>query len=116
MYNNKKLKKLAHLATETNHVPDDISEFVQKCLSKKELKEFLFYYKLALAEKRVYIFSPLPLSEMDMRALKDIYKDKEILSVIDKTLGGGLKIKENDMIVDFTFKNYINDTIEKLKN
>jgi F0F1-type ATP synthase delta subunit len=116
MYNNKRLKKLAEIAVQNDKIPEDISEYVLQYLSKKELKEFLYFYKAALEKKRVHVFSSVELSKEELLKLKEVYKGKDILTVIDNTLGGGLKIRENDMTIDFTFKNYINETIEKLKD
>lgn len=116
MYSNKKLKKLAHIASENDKIPEDITEFVLKRLSKKELKDFLYFYKAELEKKRVYVYAAVKLSVKELTDLKSLYKNKEILPIIDGSLGGGLRIKEDDMVVDFTLKNYINETIEKLKS
>lgn len=116
MHNNQKLKKLARIAAASKTVPADIEEFVLTCLNKMELKTFLNFYKNALAKERVYITSSQKVSDESMSQLKKMYADKEIVTVIDEELGAGIKLQHDDLVVDFTFKKYINDTIEKLKN
>lgn len=116
MLNKQKIKILAQIAAKNDKIPIDIEEYVLKCLSKKDLKDFLRFYKTAIDKTKIYVSSPEELSNEGTNLLKNLYKDKDIVLSIDKTLGAGLKLKEDDMIVDFTFKKYINDTIEKLKN
>lgn len=116
MHNKQKLKKLAVISAATSTIPNDIEEFVLNYLSKAELKEFLSYFEIELNKKRVFAVTPEALSDYNLKLLRKRYTDKEILPIIDKSLGAGLKLIEGDMVVDFTVKNYINDTIEKLKN
>lgn len=116
MISNQKIKKLAQIAAEKSEVPKDIEKFVLTKMSKKELKDFLRYFRLELDRKRVYIVSSDEISKENMSILKKQYLDKEIIESLDQTIGGGIKIKDNDMVIDFSFKSYINDTIEKIKN
>ena len=116
--NNKeqKIKQLAILASQSNTIPEDVSSYVINYLSKQDLKMFMRFYKNELDKKRIYVYSPENLSENNMKTLKNLYEKKDIMLVIDSTLGAGLKIRQNDTIVDFTFKKYINDTIDTLKD
>lgn len=116
MINKQKIKKLALIAAEEKTIPQDIQKYVLENMGKKDLKTFLSYYKKALDKKRIYITSSDALTNENISMLKSVYNDKEIVSTIDSSLGGGFKLAEDDMVVDFTFKKYINDTIEKLKN
>ncbi len=116
--NNKdqKLKNLAEIAAKNDRIPNDISNYIFTFLSKQELKIFLGFYKNALDKKRVYITTSGNLSTESLKSLKNIYKDKELIIEIDPTLGAGIKIREKDMITDFTFKKYIDQTIDSLKD
>jgi len=116
MNNELKIKKLAIEAAKSDKIPADIGEFVLNYLGKQELKVFLRFYKNELDKKRIYVSSPSALSSASMTSLKNIYKQKDIIVDIDPTLGAGLKIQQNDTIVDFTFKKYINETIDELKD
>ena len=116
MINTQKIRKLALIAAESKNIPADIEQFVLKYLGKQDLKTFLAFYKNALNKRRVYVSSADKLSTDNLKMLKDIYNAKDIIELSDQSLGAGLKLVNDDMVVDFTFKKYINDTIEKLKN
>ncbi len=116
--NNKeqKLKQLAILASKSDSIPEDIASYLLNYLGKQELKVFLRFYKNEIDRKRVYVSTPQNLSQDSMKTLKNLYAQKEIILSVDPTLGAGLKIQQNDTIVDFTFKKYIDDTIDTLKD
>lgn len=116
MGNKQKIKRLAIIAAKSSTIPRDIEEYVLTCFKKQELKEFLHYYKDALSKNRVFVTSSLDLSEENKTLLKSIFKEKELITLKEEDLGAGIKIRQNDTIIDYTFKKYINDTIEKLKN
>lgn len=116
MINKQKIKKLAFIAADSKAIPVDIEKFVLTRLGKSELKAFLAFYKAALSKKRVYVTSAEELSSESVKMIKSIYNDKEIIEIKDESLGAGLKLVNDDMVIDFTFKKYINDTIVKLKN
>lgn len=116
MYNKQKIKRIAQIAAESKTIPEDIGQFVLKCLNKQELKTFLHYYKWSLEKKRVYVTSASELSLDNLSQIKSHYKGKEVITMVDKNLGAGIKLQNDDLVVDFTFKKYITDTIEKLKN
>lgn len=116
MINKQKIRKLAQMAASEKVIPADIEKFVLEYLGKQDLKTFLTFYKNALQKKRVFVSAASEISKDSLKALRDQYKGKEVIELTDSTLGAGIKIVEDDMVVDFTFKKYINDTVEKLKN
>ncbi len=116
MINKQKIKKLAQIAAEKPQIPRDVEEFVLTKMSKQELKDFLKYFRLELDKKRVYVVSSDAISKDNLNSLKKQYADKELIESLDQTIGGGIKIKDNDLVIDFSFKTFINDTIEKIKN
>ncbi len=116
MINIQKLKKLAVIAAKEKKIPHDIEEYVLKHMDKYELKEFLSFYKGALAKERVYILSAHPLSSSNINLLKKRYNDKELIFDTNENLGAGIRLVDNDLIVDFSFKNILDTTIEELKN
>lgn len=116
MITKQKIKRLAQMAAENDTIPQDIEKFVLEVLTKQELKDFLRNYKNSLDKKRVYISTSTKIERNEISKLLPQFKNKELILTIDETLGGGIKIKQDDTIIDFTFKKYIDDTIEKLKN
>ncbi len=116
MMTKQKIKKLAQLAAEDDTIPQDIEKYVLEVLSKQELKVFLGSYKSALDKKRVHASTSTEITKSDFLNIFPEFKNKELMLTIDETLGGGIKIKQDDTIIDFTFKKYIDETIDKLKN
>lgn len=114
--NSNKLKQLALAVANEEKVSKEVEKFILSELNKQELKEFVRFYKSAIQKKRVYVTSSCKLSSPTIGEIKELYKDKEIIEHIDEKLGAGVKIQQDDIIVDYTFRKYINDTIEKLKN
>lgn len=91
------------------------SKFILNKLSNKDLKTFTRYLRSELEKQRVYVTTSSQLTAMTKKTLVSAYKGKEIIEITDSTVGAGIKIQESDSIIDFTFKRYINDTINKLK-
>lgn len=111
-----KIKKLAQLAANNKSIPKDIEEFVLTILSKQELKDFLSYYKFELDNKRLYVTAAKELSTHEKTLLESLFNNKELVIDIDNSLGAGLLLKNNDIVIDFSFRGFIDETITKLKN
>ena len=111
-----KIKKLATITASNKIIPADIEEYVLNFLTKQDLKMFMQSYKLELEKKRVYISTPTELSESELSLIKNMYKDKDIITSVEKDLGAGIKLRQNDTVIDFTVKSFINDTVDALKN
>lgn len=112
---NKLIKQLAKSCTEYDNLSTETIKYILNNLSKEELKFFLRNYKTALNKKRVYITASSTLDKETLGMLKNIYKNLDLKFNYDEGLGAGIKIQQDDMIIDFTFKKYIEDTINKLK-
>lgn len=108
------IKKLAESFASVDKISNNSAKFVLSNLSKEELKVFLSFYKVFLDRRRVYITSSSDIDRATMNNLKSIYKNYSLNVNVDKNLGAGIKIQHADMITDFTFKKYLEDTIEKL--
>lgn len=116
MLNKQKIRKLASITAESSRVSRDIEEYVLTKMSKQELKDFLKYLKMELDKKRVYVISSEAVSKENLSLIKRKFEGKRIVETLDKSLGGGLKIRDNDLVIDFSFKKFINDTIERIKS
>lgn len=114
--NKQKIKQLAILTAQEKNIPQDVQEYVLTYFTKQELKNFMNYYLLELEKKRVYVSTPIELTAKDILQIKQNFPQKEIITTLDRTLGAGLSIRQNDTIMDFTIKSLIQDTIEALKN
>ena len=116
MISRQKIKVIATFAAREKVVSKDIVELVLTKMEKQELKLFFFYYKSEIDKKTAYVTSALPLSDESIKQLQEQLKGKDLVFKSDETLGAGFILKEDDTVVDFSVKNYINETIEKLKN
>lgn len=90
------------------------AEAVLERFSKQDLKKLLFYLKKELAQSKVYVSSVDKLDTETLKTLQSIFKEKEIVSVIDPNVFAGIKIQDNDMIFDFSIKDKIKRTIQSL--
>lgn len=111
----KVLKELAISCAEAGKLSEKTVKYILNELTKEELKFFLSQYKTALNKKRVYITASSTLDKAMLNSLKQTYKGLELEVNYDKNLGAGIKIQQDDMIIDFTFKRHLEETIEKLK-
>lgn len=111
----KTIKLLAQSCVNNPKLTEKTTAFILKGLTKRELKVFLNCYKIALNKKRIYITASSQLDKTALSLLKNTYKNYELEFTYDKDLGAGIKIQQNDMIIDYTFKKYISDTISQLK-
>lgn len=112
----RKIRKLAQMAAANDIIPQDIERYVLEVLNKQELKVFLESYKSVLDKNRVYISTSTEISKSQVTNAFPQFRNKELILTTDETLGGGIKMRQDDTIIDFTFKKFIDDTIDKLKN
>ena len=109
------LKHLAIMLSREKTVSKATYDFILKSLSRKNLKTFLYFYRDSLQKKRAYVTTASGLSIKSLNNLKILFKGKEIITNTDDSIGAGIRIQQGDSIIDYTFKRYINDTIEQLK-
>ena len=109
------LKRLAELLAKEDTISKKAGDFILKSLNRKNVKIFLHFYENELEKKRAYVTSASKLSIESLNSLKELFKYKEIISNIDNAVGAGIKVRQADIIIDYTFKRYIDDTIELLK-
>ncbi len=110
----KDIKNLAKKLATGESLKNPVTDFILK-FNRRDLKVFLSNYKLALKKNTVYVTSASEISNLNFKELEGVYKNKRIIKKSDLSLGAGIKIEDNDNIIDFTFKKYINDTILQLK-
>lgn len=108
------LKQLAMLIAKENIISKKTSDFILT-LSRKNIKIFLHFYKNELQKKQAYITTASRLSMESLGTLKGLLKGKKLILNIDTAVGAGIKVQQADIITDYTFKRYIDDTIELLK-
>lgn len=109
------LKNIAQYLVETGKVNETVEEYILKKLSRDELKNFLFYLKEALRKSRVTVISADKLDQDTKKKIETLYK-KSGHYLTDESLSAGVIIKDGDDVYDASFKNMLNETINKLEN
>ncbi len=109
------LRQLAYSITTTGSVKKDtISQFINS-LSTSDLKKFLQYLRTAYAKSNIEV-TTAEKSDIIAEYFKKNYKDKNISFRTDSSIKGGVIVKIGDDMYDYSVKNYINTTIERLTN
>ena len=109
------LKNLAILIAKEKAVSKKSCDFILESLNRRNVKILLHFYRNEWQKKCAYVTTASGLSIESLNSLKNLFRGKEIISNTDSAVGAGIKIQQGDSIIDYTFKRYINDTIELLK-
>lgn len=111
----KDIQQLAELTIENGKVNAQVAEFVLTKLSKGDLKKYLANLKQIFNKNRVYVtISDASVTNLK-KTLEEAFKGKEVIFTEDKTIGAGFKAQMGDTIIDMTMKNYLEETVDKLK-
>lgn len=110
--NKKTLKKLITISITKNSLDPKKVEKIANVLSQKELKEYVRAIRDWEQRKKVVIISPKALTRDVINKFKKMFVDKKVINNIDPSLVVGLKIINNDLVYDLSFKN----TLKNLTN
>lgn len=99
-----------------NQINQNLASFIFNRLSKSDLKKYLFYIKMVLKEKTLYITSAFEMNNEIKEKLENSFKDKKTIFSVDATLGAGLIIKNGDNVIDTSIKGTINQVVKTLKS
>lgn len=112
----KELKELAKLIVGNDKISTKVGEYVLNNISRKELKDLLFYLK-SEAKKRKVVIKTAESADEELRAkLSKTFEGKIVEFTEDEGLGGGIVIEDGDDTIDFSVKNLIKKTIDELKS
>src|SRR3990167_9008517 len=87
-----KLKNLAILFAKEKAASKKSCDFLLKSLNRRDVKIFLHFYRNELQKKRVYVTTASGLPIESMKSLKSLFKNKEIISNTNSTVGAGIMI------------------------
>lgn len=109
----KQLRDLAFSIVKTQSVNKDQINSLIGSLSTDELRKLLNYLKLAHKSNLITV----TIADDD-KNIKDYiarqFPDKKITYHVDDKIGGGVIVKIGDDVYDYSVKNYINTTINRL--
>lgn len=113
--NRQQLKKLADLTIASENVDAGIIKYVSEKLSRSDLKEYLLLLKKLVNDNTVYVKTDIDISRDVKKTISEIFPGKKLIFEKDTLSGGGISIKTGDNIFNLSVKNYINQTVETLK-
>ncbi len=113
MISNQIIKDLASGSLDNKgKVDEKIARYVLEKLNKKELKLFLRRFKKISNEKSVTVKYEGKLTDEIKKNLETMFENRIINYEQDKSLGGGIMIIDNDMIVNYTIDGLIENRIK----
>ena len=102
------IKQLALSIVETGEISPSVSEWINKNLSKSELKLFVNYLERALKETTVTVRYAGNPSQATKDKIQKMFPDKNLIYVRDdKEIGAGIRFEFGDYILDYTVTNMI---------
>ena len=110
------IKQLALSIVETGEISDKVSQWINKNLSKSELKLFVSYLSSALKEKSVIVKYAGNPQEITKEKIQKMFPDKKLVYVrADEEVGAGIKFEFGDYILDYTVTNMIVKIMKDLR-
>ncbi len=114
--NKSDIKKIANLSIDNGVLNRQVTSFVLKNLGRQELILYLRFLKKIISENSVRVQSQQTLTPLMRSFIQQKFKDKDIYYEVDETVGEGIKIIENDTVVDLTLKGYMDTALNNLKS
>lgn len=114
MEKNKLLQQLAQSILSQKVVSNATVDFVMK-QSRRDIKTLLSYLRSEYHKMTVEVTSARTLSGDAQKKIESRYQDKNIVYNINEKLGGGIIVRDNDDVYDFSARAFLNMTIEKLR-
>ncbi|HVT00877.1 MAG TPA: hypothetical protein VHE53_01420 [Patescibacteria group bacterium] len=108
------IKKLARLTAQSKKVDKKVADFILK-MPRRDLALYLSYLKNSLNKTTVYVTSNIAVPTALKKTLIKEFSDKEVLFGIDKSIKDGIKVVNNDTVIDLSMNGYLDKTIGSLK-
>ncbi len=114
--NKNQIKQLAKLTIDETKINQKVATFVLNKLSRKELIYYIRLLKTIAQKNMVRIVSSDPINATFKSALLKKFSNKHVVFEQNDDFGPGIKAIINDTIMDLSIKNYIDNTVDNLKN
>ncbi len=111
----KQLRDLAFAIVKQQSIKKDEVNKLLDSLSDKQLRNFLYFLRVAQDSNKIEITTTSDSPKLDDYFAKN-FPDKQISYKTDDTIGGGVVVKIGDDVYDYTVRNYIDTTIQRLTN
>ena len=113
--NKEELVKIARAILKKDKIDKKLAAELIKNLKRQDLSMFQRVMQRLYNQKTVKVISQEPLSQALKKSLTARFADKEVVFE-NEEIGDGIKIINNDTIIDLTIENYVDNTIQSLKN
>lgn len=111
----KQLRDLAFAIVKEQSIDKKRVVSLVNSLSTNELRTFLRHLQVAQAAQTVTVTTVSDNPQLKEYFAKN-FADKHIVFKKDDTIGGGVIVKVGDDVYDYTVRNYIDTTINRLTN
>ncbi|MBI4079599.1 MAG: hypothetical protein HY429_04905 [Candidatus Levybacteria bacterium] len=108
----KLLKKIVAHSFDGELLKKDFVVEVANMLSRKDLKQYVKALKVVERKKEVIISLALTPTKKQKHVFSDLYTNKRIIYRIDKRLGAGVKIEENDKEFAFNLRQILDGLVQ----
>lgn len=116
MISNQLIKKLAiNTFNKDVSINSKIANYALSKLKKNELKIYLRRIVKLNSEKTVIVTTAEDLKNKTKNNIESMFKDKKINYKVDPKLVGGIMIKDNDMIVNYTIDGIIDSKMKQIQ-
>ena len=113
--NKNSLRKLAQYTVQEPSISDSSAAYIVSKLSREELKHYRALLKHELRKTKALITTAEELSPKDTLLLEGLLPGKKIITAVDPSLGAGLQILCDDILVNAHVKNFVTQTFNRLK-
>lgn len=110
----KQLKELLGKSYTKDKLDSEKVEMIANVLPRRDLKNYIRGIKTWEKRKNIVISLPYLPSEEEKRKLESLYPKKSLIYDIDPELLVGVRVNENDTIMDFSARNALNNLLEHL--
>ena len=107
----KEIKKLVLHSYKNNVLDETKVEKIVQFLSRSDCKRYLRFLKQYENSISVSVFLPFPPTQKQKETIKAIFKDKKITYQIDKSLLSGMRIIQNDTIIEYNIKHTLGELV-----
>lgn len=111
--NKKKIDTLVLASYENNFLNKKKVNRIAALLSKTDFKKYINGLKLQERKRSVTISSPA--NNQDLKKFQKFFPNKKIILKNDPSLMLGVKIVDNDIVYEFTLKNFLDKIITHVK-
>lgn len=111
----RQLKKLAVYTEKTEGIPDEDFYTLAKKLNRSSLKKFIKILKIYEQQRNVIVSLPTVPDEKLKEKLQTMYPNKKIVYNVEPLLIAGIRILDNDLLYELSFKDRLEKIIDTLE-